>query len=137
MPEDGIDESDLIGGGGANPFATEEPRPGTLVKAKAGDLDDQDKARNKLADAWLEQLTGVEGRWLGSVKPFFTHLIAAAESETVTDKQLIQAVQRASDVMPELFRNLDTEAVADALEKAMGAAAFNGANLRAAGRRSP
>lgn len=139
MPEEGMSEEDLVGGGG--PFQEEEGKPGQPgkpdqnLKAKAGDLGEQDRARNKLADAWLEQLTGVEGRWLGSVKPFFTHLIAAAESETVTDKQLVQAVQRASDVMPELFRNLDTEAVADALEKAMGAAAFNGANLRAAGRR--
>lgn len=138
IPDEGTPDDGLIGGISVGAFGQQPggiEQQGQMLNAKAGDLDHQDQVRDKLADAWLEQLTGVEGRWLGSVKPFFTQLIAAAESETVSDKQLIQAVQRASDVMPELFRNLDTNAVADALERAMGAAAFNGANLRAAGRR--
>lgn len=115
--------------------STPPPGPGVdggepvAARAKASD------ATGKLVDNVLEQLTGVEAKWLAGVKPFFLDLVNKAQNEEVTDEQFIHALARAQRELPELFNRLDHDAVADALEAAMGAAAVNGATQAAMRRR--
>lgn len=96
----------------------------------------QQQATEKLTENVLEDLTGVEAKWLGGVKPYFRRLVAAALSRNVTDAEFVAVLERAQKEMPELFAHMRHEAVASALEKAMGAACANGAVRGAMGRKS-
>lgn len=82
---------------------------------------------DKLTNNIMEGLTGVSQQWLGPAKPIFRELLAKAMDESISDADLIKAMEKARAQMPELFDSLDKEALAKALEEAMGAAAFNGA----------
>ena len=84
-------------------------------------------ATDKLTDNVIESLTGVEARWLGAVKPFFQKLVATAANEKVTDAEFERVLVQARGQFPELFGKLDKDALAEALEGAMGAACVNGA----------
>jgi phage gp29-like protein len=81
----------------------------------------------QLIDHTLENLTGVSARWLAGVKPFFRKLIVAARDERVSDAELVQTLEAAQKEFPELFNKMNKEALAEALEAAMGAAVVNGA----------
>jgi phage gp29-like protein len=94
-------------------------------------------ATDKIVNAALEDLTGVQSRWLGGVKPFFAELVMLARSETVTDAQFIAALQKASRQLPEVFATLKPQALAAALNNAMAAAVVNGAVRGALKRRLP
>lgn len=59
--------------------------------------------------------------WLGPVKPVFDRLAAQAESGKVSDQQFIAALRGASNQMPELFDDLDAEALERGLESAQTA----------------
>jgi phage gp29-like protein len=85
-------------------------------------------ATNKLIDNMLEGLTGMEAKWLGSVRPFFVDLYNMAKHDQVTDAELIATIEKAATVMPELFPKLQTEALAKDLEKGITAAIINGAS---------
>jgi phage gp29-like protein len=87
----------------------------------------KDSAQEKLVQRVLEDLTGVEAKWLGGVKPFFRKLVQAAESGEVSDQEFIAVLKRAQAELPELFAKLDRKALAAALENAMGSAVVNGA----------
>ncbi len=84
-------------------------------------------ASGKLADRVLENLTGVEAKWLGGAKPYFTRLIEAAKDDQLTDTQFVEILARAQRQIPDLLRHLDTKLVAAELEASMGAACVNGA----------
>lgn len=84
-------------------------------------------AQDKLVASVMEDLTGVEARWLGGVKPFFVRLVAAAQSDLLSDADFEQVIEKARRQMPELFGALDVAHLEDAMVKAMGAAAVNGA----------
>jgi phage gp29-like protein len=84
-------------------------------------------ATDQLVENVLEDLTSVQARWLAEVKPFFARLVEAAKDGKLTDQQLIATLEAAQKRMPELFDKLNTQALADALEGAMGAAMVNGA----------
>ena len=96
--------------------------PPGIVRAK--------DATDKLTDNVLENLTGVEERWLGGVKPFFAQLVDMAQSEHVTDAEFVQtleaALEKGSTVFPELFGKLDSGALMEAMNDAMGPALING-----------
>lgn len=83
-------------------------------------------SRNKLRNRVLEDLTGVEAKWLGPVKPFFDQLLAYAENDNVTDAELIATIEASAKAMPELFGKMDTKVLADDLERAMTSALVNG-----------
>jgi phage gp29-like protein len=84
-------------------------------------------ATDKVVDHVLENLTGVEAKWLGVVKPIFARLVAAAQDGKVSDAQFVQVLEQAQQQMPELFRAMDHNALEDALYKSMSAAVVNGA----------
>ena len=92
----------------------------------------QARARRKAAimassDRVLSDLTGVAAAWLAPVRPVFEALIAKAQDGDVSDAEFIAAIEAAKAKMPEMFAKTDVDALATALEKEMGAAAFNGA----------
>ena len=95
------------------------PKPGQETQAK--------DATDQLAEHVLEDLGHVQAKWLASVKPVFKRLIDAARSNSVSDAQLMDAVEKARREFPELFHRLDTSSLAKAMEAAMGAAVVNGA----------
>lgn len=84
-------------------------------------------ATEKVIDHALENLTGVEARWLGGVKPFFQDLVLKAQNADVSDADFNQALDRARRQIPELFGNLKSSHLQTAMEEAMGAAVVNGA----------
>lgn len=65
--------------------------------------------------------------WLRPVAPVFERLVEMAKDGGVTDDALVDAIHRAALEAPELFGRLDTDALARALEQAMGPAVLNGA----------
>ena len=79
-----------------------------------------------IVDRALENLTGVQAKWLGGVAPYFLNLVARAKSEHVTDAEFIAALAKAQKEIPELFHRIDHQALATAIENAMSAAAVNG-----------
>ena len=75
----------------------------------------------------MEGLTGINAEWLGPVRPVFDKMISLAQSDEISDQQLAEAVEKLSEEMPELFDQINHEALQTALEEAMGSAAANGA----------
>lgn len=103
-------------------------RESSTLKGSSVLIEARRRAENsRLAETVAERVSGVSATWLGPVKPIFAELVAKAQDEKITDADFIQAVEAASKSMPELFSKLDTDALADAMEAAMGAAAINGA----------
>lgn len=87
----------------------------------------KDAATDKVIGRALENLTGVEAKWLAGVTPFFRELVAKAKDGAISDAELVTALEKAQRQLPELFSKLDSKALAQALEGAMGAALVNGA----------
>ena len=79
-----------------------------------------------IVNAALEQLTGVQAKWLDGVKPFFHELLVKAKSAAVSDADFIQALAKAQKQIPELFGKMDHHSLATAINDAMSAAAVNG-----------
>lgn len=103
----------------------EEPQPEENVQAKQSD-----QSTDRLLNSVLEDITGVSEKWLAPVKPVFKRLVVMAKDGQVSDEEFISALQKASNLLPELFSHMDHEVLAGAMEKAMGAAMVNGAVSR-------
>lgn len=93
-------------------------------------------ATEQLIDNVLENLTGVQAKWLGGVKPFFRVLVQQAQNDRISDEDFLRALQAAQKQLPELFELLDTQALEGAFYQAMSAAAINGAVKGAMKRRT-
>jgi hypothetical protein len=97
------------------------------MEAKELEAKAQDEVADKLISNVLEDLTGVQAKWLGGVKPFFRRLIDAAKDEKLTDQEFIATLEQAQKAMPELFAKLNRLELEKAFYGAMSAAAVNGA----------
>jgi phage gp29-like protein len=84
-------------------------------------------ATESVVDQAMADLTGVSARWLGGVRPFFDVLLAKAKDGSISDNDFVLALRKAQGEIPELFSRLHPGELQTALEKAMGAAAGNGA----------
>ena len=82
---------------------------------------------NKLSKNVMEELTGVSEKWLSPVKPVFDELVMKALQKNVSDEDFVAALSKAEGLLPELFDEMDTKSLSEALDKAMGASAVNGA----------
>lgn len=80
----------------------------------------------ELAAHVLQDISGVSSEWLGNAVPVVERLLQAAESQTLTDEDFISAVEQIANTMPTLFDRLNWHALAEAMEKAQGAAMANG-----------
>lgn len=84
-------------------------------------------SNDRLTDAVMESLTGVSAEWLAPARPAFAKVLMAAQDPNKSDKEVIEAMEELSKSMPELFDSINHDALANALEEAMGSAAANGA----------
>jgi phage gp29-like protein len=112
-PGPGFSGSKPGGGGGGDPEAGLNP-------AQAKDANEQ------LANQVMEDLTGVEAKWLGGIKPYFVRLVVAAKSHQVTDAEFIDLLKHARAEMPDLFKRLDHKALEDHFYNSMSTALVNG-----------
>ena len=97
---------------------------------------------NKVVDAALEDLTGVEAKWLSGVKPFFVQLYKAAQNPKISDQEFDAMLTKAQHEVASLFPHIDAKAVEDSMFTAMSAGAVNGVvegfmNRRLKNTRSP
>jgi phage gp29-like protein len=114
---------------GKPPEAPTVPPPG---KDPAADLQARrhgaaHDAQAKLLDNILENLTGVQPRWLGDVKPFFHELMAAAEFKEITDAEFVAVLERAQKRMPELFGRIKHQELEEVFYNALSTSVVNGA----------
>ena len=114
-------------GGPGGPGGQAGADPGSQTEDRQATARGSDAATEKVINFTLENLTGVQAKWLAGVKPFFAELIAKAKDAQLSDADFVRALERSKKQMPELFHKLDSAAVAKALEGAMGAALVNGA----------
>jgi phage gp29-like protein len=84
-------------------------------------------ATEQLVNSVLEDLTGVEAKWLAGAKPFFRELVAKAKDKSLSDGDFVAALEKAKKEIPELFSKLDGAALAKAFYASMSAAVVNGA----------
>lgn len=103
---------------------------GPARSQRAGSAADSVRAAD--AGDFFEELTGVTRRWLGPVEQPMRRLLALAQAEAVTDEDFAAALEEARAALPELFDDLDTEALSGALRRTMATAMVNGAVERAA-----
>ena len=87
-------------------------------------------ARDKLLNTVIEDVTGVSEQWLAPVKPAFVQLVNKALDDELSEEDFERAITKAADSMPEMFDELNTSVLQDAMERSMGAAMVNGANKR-------
>jgi phage gp29-like protein len=83
-----------------------------------------------LVDNVMENLTGVSSEWLKPVRPIFRDLVGLARDKTVTDQDFIRAIGQASQRMPDLFHQLDTESLEQELGKVLSSGLINGVTDR-------
>lgn len=95
-------------------------------------------ATDRLIDHALEDLTGVQAKWLGGVKPFFVDLYERAQGMTDDEFRVEgeKVILKARSQFPELFHKINIEALAKPLADAMGAGLANGAVKAALKRRA-
>jgi len=80
-----------------------------------------------LAEAVLRELPGITEAWAGQVKPYLLQLTLSAQNPNVTDANFNAMIARAQSHLPESMGSLlNREALASAMEKAMGAAMVQG-----------
>lgn len=100
----------------------------TVAAADAGA--EEPMTVDKLSAAVLEGLTGVSREWLSPVRPYFERLAALAMAKQVTDEDFLAALEKGRRELPELFDVLDTEALEEAFEDAIGSAMLAGSVSR-------
>jgi phage gp29-like protein len=76
----------------------------------------------------LENITGVSQEWTKPVKPYFRTLCKLALDDKVTDKDFEYALKGAQAHLPELFSEMDTDKLIDALQTSMVSGFVNGVN---------
>src|SRR5215472_8951844 len=79
-----------------------------------------------LVDHVLENITGVSTEWTRPVKPYFRTLCKLAMDQKSTEKDFEHALRQAQIHLPELFSELNTPKLVDALENSMSTAFING-----------
>lgn len=97
--------------------------PGNVPLAPAGAL----ALAAEGLPARLAAELGVPAAWLGPVDSLLRDLEAMATDKAVSDAELLVFGEAAAARLPELFGTMDVDALADLLERAMGAAALEGA----------
>ncbi|MCC6356916.1 MAG: hypothetical protein IT577_23770 [Verrucomicrobiae bacterium] len=85
------------------------------------------RASEELAANTRDELPEIARKTFGPAWAEIDRLIAMAEDPDVGDAAFLAAVKDLHDRVPELWDKIDSSHMADALERAMGAALANGA----------
>lgn len=83
-------------------------------------------AENDTAAARVAKELGSPAEWMQPVAQVFADLEAKSADKTLTDVELLDALQSAADRVPELFSEMDQKSFIALLEGAMGGAALEG-----------
>lgn len=83
-----------------------------------------------LLDKAIENIAGVNARWLAPVKKRVMAVFAMAASDKVSEEQFQTELAKLISDVPALFDNVDREALAKEMEALQGAAMINGAAAR-------
>jgi phage gp29-like protein len=118
------------GAGGGGGFGAGQLAAGLLMAAAAGNTAPRRPNLEALVDNVMENLSGVSSEWLKPVKPIFRDLVHMARDGTVTDQDFIRALQQASQRMPDLFHQLDTESLETEIQKVLTSGLINGVTDR-------
>jgi hypothetical protein len=78
------------------------------------------------AENRLAEFIGVPRTWLAPVAAHLKQIEEKLEDKTLSDADLQSFLVRANARLPELFAKMDVDALAEALEAGMGAAAMDG-----------
>ncbi len=100
-----------------------KPRPGVVAENDAALTEGGALLQNAMAQA-----LGVVPRWLAPIAAELRTLEAKAASG-ISDAELLDFTDAAARSLPELFDQLDSSALADDLEAAMGTAVINGVTM--------
>jgi phage gp29-like protein len=108
------------------------PDPSTINHQPSTDLQARrhgaaHEVQERLLDNVLEELTGVQPRWLGDVRPFFHELMAAAQFKEITDAEFVAVLERAQKRMPELFGRIKHQELEEVFYNALSTSVVNGA----------
>ncbi len=108
------------------PGPVPEPAPGAGL---SGPLLNRAPGADRVRDltALLAFQLGVPQGWLKPVADLLADLEAKTADQAVSDADLLAFAESAAARLPELFGAMDVNALADVFEKAMGAAALEGA----------
>jgi phage gp29-like protein len=82
-------------------------------------------AENDLLTNALSQALGVSAEWLAPLNDLLADLEAKA-ADGISDAEMLDFMQQAANRLPELFKDMKPQALADELEAAMGTAVING-----------
>lgn len=115
--------------GSVLPHATKGGEGELVERVQAADAD-AGLTVEQLSAAVLQGLTGVSREWLAPVRPFFDRLAALAMSKQVTDDDFLAALEKAQAELPEIFDLMDSQALEEAFENAIGSAALAGSVSR-------
>ncbi len=74
---------------------------------------------------------GVPESWVAPIEDFIAEILSKAQDETLADADFARFLEHASAAVPEVFGAMDVDALTDLFERAMGAAAFEGARAGA------
>ncbi len=109
------------------PAAPLPNRAGPLAH-RAGTADSalpRDEA-GEVAAALADEL-GVPDSWVAPVEEVIADILRKAQDETLSDADFARFLEDASKRIPEIFSAMDLDALTDLFERAMGAAALEGA----------
>jgi phage gp29-like protein len=90
-----------------------EPLMSPRVRARLALLSAQERMAERM---------GVPGSWLNPVRDFLEELQAKAADATLSEQDLLDFMESAVKRVPELFRDMDVDALAEVLEAGMGEA---------------
>ncbi|MBX3747324.1 MAG: DUF935 family protein [Verrucomicrobiae bacterium] len=112
----------MPGGQAAEPL----PEDGIEARAAAPARRTHPEALDAIIPAAIARVTDARARWLEPLGETMDELIAAARDERLDDQALDRFLREAASNLPDLFAQLDHDALAGALEDALGAAALAG-----------
>jgi phage gp29-like protein len=81
---------------------------------------------SSLVLAALDELPDMRREWLAPLRAWFTSTETALQSDLLTDEEVLRLVDVRVAQLPELIKQLDLPAYANALEAALGSAVVNG-----------
>jgi hypothetical protein len=82
-------------------------------------------AENDLLENAMAQALGVAPQWLSPINDLLAELEAKA-ADGISDAEMLDFMQQAATRLPELFKDLKPQGLAEELEAAMGTAVING-----------
>ena len=122
-------EEEVIEGPAANPAPGNEEGPqGPPKKDKDGKPIEARNASpvDQLTDTVLESVSGEAAAFLSGVRPHFRNLVTAALDGSLSDDDLIKAIESAAVTMPELYQDLNVDSLEQALTEIIGTGLLKG-----------